>query len=263
MFTDPVTRECLQRPASDPESLQSNMFNMNQLWVCTRICITKYPDRELCTFLTGCIENTKKIIADEEKLNHIRVVDITDNASVCDDATLDALMGTTHNRAVFFPLLCKKTAVLNYVYGSSDWRKLGIMEGESPKEVHAIHFLHSVQIYIPGFRWIGFGMMEITSTTHPHVVQERCQNLKIFRAMLSERSTECCICMEACNRDSGWNTPEAACESCISSYCARCTKQLMKGRRKVMMCAFCKQPVLMTSARIEESRKQCNVYPKC
>ena len=251
-LADPVAKECLQRPASDPESFQSSMFYMNQLWVRTTIAAIKSPAGKFSVFMTEVTDNTKKIIAEEENMNHIQVLDITDNASVCDDATLDALMGTTHNRAVFFPRLCKKTAVLNYVYGSSDFLKLHIREGESPREVHAIYFLKSVHIYIPGFQWISFDMVEL---------QKCSQSLELFRSMLSERSSECCICMEPHNSGRGWKTPEAYCFRCLSSYCALCTKKLMKGRRKLMLCAFCKQPVPPTRAMLDRLHERMRVYP--
>ena len=251
---DQKTEKCFNLPPSDPESFKSNMFYMNTEWVQFRCQAIKYPGHESVVQIMKRIEGVKKVIADEEKLNDLQILDgshdeqllqkivncVPHNNTIIDLASIitgfDALLkGKDKTCAVFFPLLCKNTAMLNFAYAMSDVFSRPIEPEESPKFVHSAFFLHSVLVYHPKYAWRSV-LLNLADNSKNGKTYEM-----MFRQLLQGYNDECCICTDSFSKHV---IMASICPHCASPYCTKCTKKLKKGRRKRIICVYCKQTTI-------------------
>ena len=253
---DPETEKCFYLPPSDPESLESNFFYMNQVWAQMRCEAIKYPGDEDVVDRMKRIDDAKKYIANEEQLNDLQILDVScDEQPICPNGawgsttiqTEDIKSTTTHldailkekdkTCAVFFPTLCKNTAMLNYVYLCSDVFSRAIKPKQSPKVVHTCCFLYSVMVYRPGRSWRSVLLI----VPERYYKGNKNHHEMLFGKLLSGYIDDCCICTDPFSQH---NLAASICPHCMSLYCYKCTKKLKKGRRKHIMCVYCKQKTL-------------------
>ena len=249
---DPMTEKCFNLPPSDPESFASNMFFMNQAWVQARCILIKDPKDKCMVHIKEKMDNIKKVIANEEQLNDLQILDVS-----CDEQSLQKIINCTpydgknldsiitqfnallkekeKTCAVFFPMLCKNTTILNYVYMTCDVFARPIEPTQSPKLVHGSFFLHSVLVYRPEYAWRSIPVILPNNNKDDKIYE------MMFRHLLSGYNDECCICTETFSK---CNFIASICPHCASPYCAKCTKKLKKGKRKNIICAYCKQKTL-------------------
>ena len=63
----------------------------------------------------------------------------------------------------------------------------------------------------------------------------------MFRQLLQGYNDECCICTDSFSKHV---IMASICPHCASPYCKKCTKKLKKGRRKRIICAYCKHTTI-------------------
>lgn len=242
---DPLALECFSRPESDPESFESNKYFMNREWVIWRIHL-RFNPKDMVE-INGPIQSVKKIIADEMKEDDSQFIDISNETLKSFNLATDtpSLVPYMHEKKlkclVFFPLSCTDKSLLNFVYSNTDIERVPLDPGLSVKHQHTEYFLNSVHTYTAcaGFK----------SFLCPQI--EACPQMKrLFIATVTGKVGECCICMEDFTYES--NRPTHLCVVCSAYYCEKCTKQLKKGRRKVVKCIYCRQPIKSVASMIAE-----------
>ena len=207
----------------------SNTGYMNQKCALLQGELQRYPDQVAGAIMTRRMGHARKVISEEEKLNGLRTVDISANPLCCDRDTFEAFVATTDAIPVFFPLLCTNTVFLNYVYSNCD---LPHTRGSHTNE-YATVFLSSVMIF-----WRKYDLWTCSYT--PDMADEAGATSKLFRWSLSDRCSECSVCMESFDdvRSKG------CCLTCFSMYCVRCIREISKGERDNIMCVYCMQPTM-------------------
>jgi hypothetical protein len=192
------------------------------------------------------MRNAQKLVKDDVALNGSDVIDVSDNPLVTDMASLNAVIrDNPGSRFVFFPLLCRSSVILAHMYRDavSSYQSIG-----RPPETWQHAFILSMGIHNARTNWWHF---EVIAPDNNQFLEQW------VNVMLSDRTMECCICMEKFTA-----TPVSHCKTCLMLYCGKCYTSLKKHHHKTVPCAFCRGPLRLVRHIVHEqnaNRRRCAI----